>query len=539
MFLRPRHLSAAVGSSTTAVEDEPPAPLVSNQEEIGSVLPPASEHTKRRQRSIWKKIRFRCQNLNLKLHLSGVTRSRRKAMIAVCGGWCLLSTCTVLLFALLRAVTLARMVPSAGFVDDGGEMFTVLVNTFKRPRQLEEAVRHYAKCEGVESVRVVWSEPSAPPNAVTNPQLFDHPRPVRVHPYPTTSINNRFIPPSNLLTEAVFVVDDDIFVPCGHLRSAFQTWQQHSDTLVGFFPRSHAYELSSPREQGKEDARGLWEYLYFWRVLWNMEYSIVLTKAAFMHVKYLELYSGGSGRNSFDKPDDTRLGGADGDNTTQGHRRLAGIADSDWSVAMVDAMDKTRAYVDSHRNCEDIAMQMTVTSVSGLPPIASFAPVVDVGLFGGISMGEGSGRWWKAPHATKRSRCLADLHEIFCAARATDGLPRSPTTFNGDRSRHSAELGETEPAPRQCEALMKTNLFAATATKPVSGADVAPHIRGGLRRTSFGGSDSSDGVGLSRLSRLGLAVRAPTIAEFISADILLVPAKLWKWFAKDDVFGRG
>lgn len=32
----------------------------------------------------------------------------------------------------------------------------------------------------------------------------------------------RFIPPASLLTEAVFVVDDDISVPCGHLRSAFQ-----------------------------------------------------------------------------------------------------------------------------------------------------------------------------------------------------------------------------------------------------------------------------------------------------------------------------
>lgn len=44
-----------------------------------------------------------------------------------------------------------------------------------------------------------------------------------------------------------------------------QTWQQHPDTLVGFFPRSHAYQISSPREQGEEDAGLLWEYLYFWR----------------------------------------------------------------------------------------------------------------------------------------------------------------------------------------------------------------------------------------------------------------------------------
>ena len=85
-----------------------------------------------------------------------------------------------------------------------------------------------------------------------------------------------------------------------------------------------------------------------------MEYSIVLTKAAFVHAKYLELYSG----ESDSKPDGARVDDAGGGDTAGGHRRLTGSADSDWSVAMVDAMVKTRAYVDSHRNCEDIAMQM-------------------------------------------------------------------------------------------------------------------------------------------------------------------------------------
>ena len=151
MFLRPRHASTAAVSSTTAVDNGHPAPSASIEEEVGGVLPPATAETKRRQRSILRQIRFLRQNL--KLHLSGVTRSRRKAMLAICGGWCLLSMCTVLLFALLRTIAMARVGSSAGFLDDGGEMFTVLVNTFERPRHLEEAVRHYAKCEGY-----VWQD---------------------------------------------------------------------------------------------------------------------------------------------------------------------------------------------------------------------------------------------------------------------------------------------------------------------------------------------------------------------------------------------
>ncbi|CAN0463423.1 unnamed protein product, partial [Ectocarpus sp. 8 AP-2014] len=212
---------------------------------------------------------------------------------------------------------------------------------------MEEAVRHYAKCPSVESVRVAWSEPSPPPDATTSPLLFDHPRPVRIHSYPTTSINNRFIPPSDLMTEAVFVVDDDIAVPCEHLLSAFNTWQQHPDTLVGFFPRSHSYQPPTAAEVKEDEGNGNWEYLYFWRVLWSMEYSIVLTKAAFVHAKYLELYSSGGGE-----------GGGGGDVTATQERRRDDSAGSAWSEATVRAMVKTRAYVDFHRNCEDIAMQM-------------------------------------------------------------------------------------------------------------------------------------------------------------------------------------
>lgn len=62
----------------------------------------------------------------------------------------------------------------------------------------------------------------------------------------------------------------------------------------------------------------------------------------------------------------------------------------------------------------------------------------------------------------------------------------------------------------------------------------ASKLRGGgsAEELESGGGD------LSRISRLALALRAPTLAEFISADMLLVPAKIWQWLTKEDIFGR-
>lgn len=72
----------------------------------------------------------------------------------------------------------------------------------------------------VESVRVAWSEPSPPPDATTNPLLFDHPRPVRIHAYPTTSINNRY----TLHTYMVFFWKELCWWLCQNARKRIQEW---------------------------------------------------------------------------------------------------------------------------------------------------------------------------------------------------------------------------------------------------------------------------------------------------------------------------
>jgi len=64
-----------------------------------------------------------------------------------------------------------------------------------------------------------------------------------------------------------------------------------------------------------------------------------------------------------------------------------------------------REYVDSHMNCEDVAMQLLVANVSGLPPVYVRGAVRDAGVFGGISTRGG--------HMGARSDCLNDMMALF------------------------------------------------------------------------------------------------------------------------------
>lgn len=87
--------------------------------------------------------------------------------------------------------------------------------------------------------------------------------------------------------------------------------------------------------------------------------------------------------------------------------------------------------------------------MSGLPPVAAFAPVVDIGLFGGISTGEGRGRWWEAPHAMKRSRRVPSL-VVGRLIRSDDWLPtlgsisRGPSYLTGREATAFISLAELE-----------------------------------------------------------------------------------------------
>ena len=265
-----------------------------------------------------------------------------------------------------------------GVVTTTEDRYAVLINTYKRPQMLREAVLHYSdrcgKRFGVYQVFVLWADQETLPPDISSFYKTDgrigsenkmqNQAVVRFVKLPKDSLNSRFLPITELESEAVFMVDDDLRVSCESLAKGYLAWRKFQDSLVGFYPR-----LGSPATlfSGKDvDAM---TYHNWPEVFFHQRFNIILTKASFLHKKYLDLYSS--------------------------------------SAHPTEIKD----YVDARMNCEDIAMAMLVANHTQSrlgepsPPIYVEGIVSDAGLFGGISTGGG--------HMGKRSECLTDLTRIY------------------------------------------------------------------------------------------------------------------------------
>ena len=171
-------------------------------------------------------------------------------------------------------------------------------------------------------------------------------------------------------------------IPCSEVALGYQVWKGSQRSLVGYMPRVHV--------RGSDN-----KYVYrcWWRVWWHGTYSIILTKAAFLHHDFLALYS--------------------------------------------YAMPKSiRDLVDKNRNCEDIAMQFLVANYTRLPPIYVKGHLEDAGVLGGISTNQNV---VTAQHMDARSQCLNDLVAIygknplimsnFIVDSANNGWTNAPATW--------------------------------------------------------------------------------------------------------------
>lgn len=246
--------------------------------------------------------------------------------------------------------------PSEEFPD----RFTLVLNSYKRPKLLQQAVARYSLCKAVDAIRVVWCEEGLPPTRADTPEHYSEDKEVRYDIMPNSSLNSRFWPLEGLRTEAVLSLDDDIVAPCSVLDQLFEAWRENKRNLVGFYPRLHVVD---------SDCR--YKYLLgFGTLAWHGRYSMVLTKAAMLHKDYLEYYT---------------------------NHMPMGI----------------REHVDKAHNCEDIAMQLLVGNATGKPPVFMHsAKVIDLGKglmkVKGISSGN--------HHSEVRSDCLNVFTRFFGGA---------------------------------------------------------------------------------------------------------------------------
>ncbi|GAQ83597.1 Acetylglucosaminyltransferase [Klebsormidium nitens] len=238
--------------------------------------------------------------------------------------------------------------------------YTIVVNTFKRHDLLKRSLEHYGHCNRADAIRVQWSEADPPPADVASFLTADRGMPgsddsveVKFDVHLEDSLNNRFKPLPDVRTEAIFSVDDDLLVPCETLEFAFELWTSAPDQLVGFVPRMHwRKKHSTPAE---------YSYGGWWSVWWTGRYSMILTKAAFLHHKYFEQYTNELPREIF-------------------------------------------AYAHKARNCEDIAMSFLVANQTGAPPLWVKGAFSEIGSYGISSLGN---------HQQRRSECLNQFHRIY------------------------------------------------------------------------------------------------------------------------------
>lgn len=256
--------------------------------------------------------------------------------------------------------------------------FVVVINTYQRPKQLQEAVRHYAETcgpsTGIQSIYIIWAE-----EGVASPKPENFFRDNKSRKRSTiqvltvrNSLNSRFLPIPDVQDMAVFMVDDDIRVDCRSLRRAFDAWKSNPSSMVGFYPRLSLESQSNPDLRYIREPPSTSFIYHSWPIVyWRQKLNFILTKACFLHSQYMLIYS-------------------------------------DPNQHPIEVLQ----YVDQYFNCEDVAMSLLVANVtksstSHIParPIYVEGHVHDKGLFNGISTGSG--------HMAQRSKCLKDISAMY------------------------------------------------------------------------------------------------------------------------------
>jgi len=189
------------------------------------------------------------------------------------------------------------------------EQFTVVMLTYEREQVLMNSLARLYGLPYLNKVVVVWNSRKPPASDLQWPDIGV---PIHVVKTEKNSLNNRFLPYSEIETEAVLSVDDDAHLRHDEIIFGFRVWREHRDQLVGFPGRFHAWDLE----------HNSWNY----NSNYSCELSMVLTGAAFYHKYYSYIYS--------------------------------------------EVMaPQIREMVDDFMNCEDLAMNFLISHITRKPPV--------------------------------------------------------------------------------------------------------------------------------------------------------------------------
>lgn len=239
------------------------------------------------------------------------------------------------------------------------EGFSVMINGFHRERIpiLKEVIHIYCQVPSVSKIYVTWGATTTAPHAEDFPCRV----PVEVVVYPTPDLTNRFIPPNSLKTDAVLICDDDIFVAVEDIQFVFESFKENNDRIVGVFGRDFAEQKDESLVYAND----------------QRSYSIMLTKFLFVHRKYLQVFP-------------------------------------------QVVPQKTMQYINEISNCEDIALNMVVSKLSGLSPVNVNVTAIDYGDSRAYSKNDAkleavrvSALSIRSSHKGQRSECLSNFKADF------------------------------------------------------------------------------------------------------------------------------
>ncbi|XP_052210091.1 glycosyltransferase family protein 64 C3 [Diospyros lotus] len=249
------------------------------------------------------------------------------------------------------------------------DQLTVLINGYAESRipLLRSIAAAYSASPSVASIVVLWGNPSTPSQTLAqlsrNLSATASAAPISVLRQRSDSLNSRFFPRPSIATRAVLICDDDVEIDAKSVDFAFRVWNSNRNRLVGFFARSHDFDLASRS----------WIY-----TVHPDKYSIVLTKFMITRTESLYQYSCGGGR----------------------------------------PMAEARAKVDQMRNCEDILMNFVAAEEASAGPILVAAERArdwgdprNEGRREGVREAGLSSR--RSYHRKRRGDCIREFHRIL------------------------------------------------------------------------------------------------------------------------------